>query len=52
MPPLPPAALYFDVAPCLNIEAHFMRQAEAWGCRGADGAELCANLERLFDLEG
>jgi len=27
-------------------------EAEAWGCRGADGAELCANLERLFDLEG
>jgi len=24
--------------------------AEAWGCSGADGAELCANLENLFNL--
>ena len=27
------------------------RQAEAWGCSGPDGAELCANLENLFKLD-
>ena len=26
-------------------------QAEAWGCSGPDGAELCANLENLFKLD-
>jgi len=26
-------------------------EEEDWGCKGAKGAELCANLERLFDLE-
>jgi hypothetical protein len=27
------------------------RQAEAWGCSGPDGAELCANLENMFNLD-
>jgi len=26
-------------------------EAEAWGCSGPDGAELCANLENLFKLD-
>jgi hypothetical protein len=26
-------------------------EAEAWGCSGPDGAELCANLENLFNLD-
>ena len=26
-------------------------EAEAWGCSGPDGAELCENLENMFNLD-
>ena len=38
--------------PCMSHpESDRARQAEAWGCSGPDGAELCANLENLFNLD-
>ena len=38
--------------PCMSHpESDPARQAEAWGCSGPDGAELCANLENLFKLD-
>ena len=36
---------------CSTPESDLARQAEAWGCSGPDGAELCANLENLFKLD-
>ena len=45
-----PALSFGSFPPWSHPESDPARQAEAWGCSGADGAELCANLENLFNL--
>ena len=35
----------------LLVDTERGSEAEAWGCSGPDGAELCANLENMFNLD-